>query len=141
MDNNKYNFNIINEILKECLNDLNDKSKLNKDKAREVIAEFYSILRQIDEKSFTSYNKVRYLLPIIYKFSLIEDINSVNIQELKNFQKQLTICYDIINKSINDIFSQINRKIDNVIAINNSFETNLQKLSKEELINIIMKNK
>ena len=138
---NKYDFNTIDKILEECLNDLCSKSKINKNEAREVIAEIYDNLRQINEKPINSYDKLRYLLPLIYKFNLIEDISNVNVQELKNFKRQLTISYNIINNSVNNIFNQINRKIDNTISINNSFETNLQKLSKEELINIIMKNK
>ena len=131
---NKYDFNIINELLKECSKDLNSKSKTNENKAREIIVD-------INERSINSYDKLRFLIPCIHKFNLIEDISNVNVQELKNFKKQLAISYDIINEAVNDIVSQINKKIDNTIYINDSFETNLQKLSKEELINIIMKNK
>lgn len=141
MTTNKYDLNVIDKILEECLNDLCSKSKTNENKAREIIAEIYNTLYQFDTKHYNSYDKLRYLLPLIYKFNLIEDISNVNVQELKNFKKQLIISYDIINEAVNDIFNQINKKIDNIISINNSFETNLQKLSKEELINIIMKNK
>ncbi len=139
--NNKYNFDIINKILKECLDDLNGKSKTNENKAREIIVEICYALRYINERSINSYDKLRFLVPCIHKFNLIKDISNVNIQELKNFKNQLAISHDIINEAVNDIVSQINKKIDNTISINDSFETNLQKLSKEELINIIMKNK
>lgn len=88
-------------------------------------------------------NKLFDLIYVIYNASIFtkEDANSLNIDNLKKYKHFLFEIRNLLYTIIDDILKQTTNIIDNSIILNETFSKSLNNMSKEELINIIMKNK